>query len=108
MATKRRAVKRAAKRARVTVVSNTEGYKDASGRFHSIRGSGDYDPSEAGERGKDEFGYAKRKKAVKRKAAKKNPHPAFPVGKFVKVDAVKLNRNGTIDIMRSKSKRPRR
>jgi|SRR5579863_1410046 len=43
------------------VSSNPEGFKDARGRFHPIRGGDDYDPDMVGETGKDEFGYVKRR-----------------------------------------------
>ena len=66
------------KRARIAVLKSTTGYKDRAGTFHATG------------------------------AAKKNPAAGFPVGKFVKVDAVKVNRNGTIDVMRPTSKRPKR
>ena len=68
----------ATKRARIAVLKSTTGYKDRAGKFHATG------------------------------AAKKNPAAGFPVGKFVKVDAVKVNRNGTIDVMRPTSKRPKR
>lgn len=95
---------------KVKIVRNTQGYV-AGGVFHPIRGADDYDPELAGDRGNvNEFGYAKkRKKAAvkKRKAVRKNPAPAksFPVGKFVKVDKVRVNKNGTIDVMRTHAKR---
>jgi hypothetical protein len=77
-----------ARNPRVAVLKSTTGYKDRAGKFH---------PTET----------ERKPVTAKRKpAARKNPTPGFPVGKFVKVDAVKLNRNGTIEVMRSK--RPKR
>ena len=44
------------------VMNAVEGFTDASGQFHPIRGSADYDPGSVGE---------KKKKARKRKTARK-------------------------------------
>lgn len=74
--------------------ANTEGFR-VGGIFHPIRSGDDYDPEDVGER----YAYApaKRKKAKgKKKAAKrKNPVPRkFPVGKFVKVEKIRVHPGG--------------
>lgn len=99
----------------IKVIRNTEGFM-SGGKFHPIRSGDDYEPDEVGEARAYAPRRATKKKAGKKKVtAKKNPGKAksFPVGKFVKVDAIRVNRTGTIDVMRSKApkraaRRPKR
>ena len=124
-------------RPRIAVLKNTTGYKDARGVFHPERvaNAGPHSIRKTKKRQTKPYTqgttfdvvaerkphlmarmgrnwkplYDSKGRPIVKKAAKKNPAPAgFPVGKFVKVDAVKVNRNGTIDVMRSTSKRPKR
>lgn len=103
------------------VLRNTAGYIQG-GVFHPIRGGAGYDPTMVGEKAKPKKrkAAAKKKKPVakkktvkggfyakavkkaapkkKKKAARKNP--SMGTGKWIKnVEAVRVNKNKTIDIL---------
>lgn len=104
--------------ARIVVRRNTEGFI-SGGVFHPIRTGAGYDAGRLSddheyqrERKRKKATAKKKKKPVAKKKAKaktkrvaKRKNPAsFPIGRFVKVEKVRMNRDGTISVLKKKGR----
>lgn len=81
---------------KVKIVRSTQGYVTGGGSFHP----GTVKKRSAVKKAKRAKGRVAAKGTTSTRAAQ-----TFPVGKFVKVDKVRVNKNGTIDVMRTHAKR---
>ena len=100
----------------VRVVRNTEGFRTPDGVFHPIRAGADYDERKvelgasrsrvAHARGMAQGG-RKRTEAI-RSRLMRNPSNSLPVGKFIPASSVRVNADGTVDVVvASKARNPR-
>jgi hypothetical protein len=101
----------------VRVVRNTEGFRTPDGVFHPIRAGADYDERKvelgasrsrvAHARGMAQGG-RKRTEAI-RSRLMRNPSNSLPVGKFIPASSVRVNADGTVDVVvASKVRNPER